>query len=472
MRAFQILQQNLTTIGPYAVQPFDGPPQRPTANCRAFFGLVTIDGNTHVIKLANPHSPEHIAAVSREIAALRALRHDAIPRLLDAGTASFRFLTGHETPCPYLVIERAVSDLHVETCGGARDLPWRMIAHIALSVSSALEHIHREGWIHGDVKLDNLLLTASDDSLEVKIADFGNARESAEPPARRATEGTFNEYSPLDKVWTAAVDIYSLGVLLHNLTFREPFRALVFGSARCIRRDTSPPSAARAIARLRDSCTLPTRDARPDIQSVIGHLQELVAVPTKGRTRSASKYADVLWRLRFRGQLGPPEGPAWVSRRGLHSEPQGWKLHISLLPRDAVRLVPVLASICERHGVGVKVLANLRDYRTLNQGGYGPSLVGKPVTLYPRDPQSFLRVCDDLRSVAIGSSGPTPVTDYRVPDSAALFYRYGPFVHRADADLLDNYVVDPRSGDVLRDRRDGPWTPPWSDDPFGTRRDR
>ena len=72
--------------------------------------------------------------------------------------------------------------------------------------------------LHADLKLENILFTNSDD-LDVKIADFGLAVEGSRA---RDVVGSLQYMAPeisvsLKQGYTAAVDCWSLGIILHGI---------------------------------------------------------------------------------------------------------------------------------------------------------------------------------------------------------------------------------------------------------------
>lgn len=96
-----------------------------------------------------------------------------------------------------------------------------------IDVLSALDHAHRQGIIHCDIKPENILLKLTPTGWTVKISDFGIARLSQETsdaetgatgsPAYMAPERFYNRHS-------AACDLYATGIIFYEmLTGQRPF---------------------------------------------------------------------------------------------------------------------------------------------------------------------------------------------------------------------------------------------------------
>ena len=114
-------------------------------------------------------------------------------------------------------------------------LPPPQVVAVARDVLAALDHAHRRGMLHRDLKAENVMLAPESVSEgRAKVLDFGLAKLVDAPPAVGASRtagivGTYRAMSPeqangypLD----ARSDLFSLGVLLYEAaTGRSPFQA-------------------------------------------------------------------------------------------------------------------------------------------------------------------------------------------------------------------------------------------------------
>ena len=151
----------------------------------------------------------------REARLAARLSHPNVVRVYDAGEEDGR---------PYIVMECVEGESLAELLLREGPLPPDRVADLGAQACAGLEHAHRAGLVHRDVKPANLLLT-EDGTL--KVADFGIAHAVG---GTRVTEvgtvlGTAAYLSPEQahgEVVTPASDIYSLGTCLYELAAGEP----------------------------------------------------------------------------------------------------------------------------------------------------------------------------------------------------------------------------------------------------------
>jgi serine/threonine protein kinase/tetratricopeptide (TPR) repeat protein len=164
--------------------------------------------------------PHEVARFERERQALAQLAHPSIARLLDGGaTADGR---------PYLIMEYVEGVALDEACD-RRGAPVTERLERFLDVCGAVEHAHAHLLVHRDLKPGNVLVNEAG---EVKLLDFGLVKRLRPEAAKTATPlhdlDTVTELRPVTLGYSApeqmrggaittATDVYSLGVLLHQL---------------------------------------------------------------------------------------------------------------------------------------------------------------------------------------------------------------------------------------------------------------
>lgn len=163
------------------------------------------------------------------------LSHPNVVRVYDAGEEDDR---------PYIVMECVEGESLAETLRREGRLEPERVRELGLQACAGLEHAHRAGLIHRDVKPANLLVTGDG---TLKIADFGIAHATE---GTRVTEvgtvlGTAAYLSPEqangERV-TAASDIYSLGVCLYELLAGSPPHDYQTLGELLARRTAGPPA--------------------------------------------------------------------------------------------------------------------------------------------------------------------------------------------------------------------------------------
>lgn len=96
-------------------------------------------------------------------------------------------------------------------------------AYLIKQVLEGVAYLHTKGIVHGDLKLENILLEGNMPCVTVKIADFGLSKVFSSSPTRTTVCGSPLYMAPelltLDQKseLAPAVDVWSVGVILFIL---------------------------------------------------------------------------------------------------------------------------------------------------------------------------------------------------------------------------------------------------------------
>lgn len=209
-------------------------------------------------------------ALETEFAALSALRHPHLVAVHGWGT----------TPAgaAFLVmdwIRGETSDAWVRRAAPSVGSVLSVVAPIC----DALDHAHRLGWIHGDLKPSNVL--RSDDGRCV-LADFGMARRLGPASPSQPTGGTAGFLAP-EQISDAFgpigphSDVYGLGALLS---------ALLTGRAPFVGRDVPETLAAVLSAAVPDPPSRSNPSVPPEVDALV--LECLAKVPAERPASAAA----------------------------------------------------------------------------------------------------------------------------------------------------------------------------------------
>jgi serine/threonine-protein kinase len=171
--------------------------------------------------------------VSNERALARFFREARVASSVDhANIVSIYDYGQTDKDVPYLVMEYVEGTLlyQLVVSSPGKCLHPLQAVDIALQVAKALEHAHQRGVVHRDIKPENILVTSVGGQSDfVKVLDFGVARVIGQPPLTRVGEeliGTPEFLAPemmsASSDLTPAVDLYALGIMLHDTIVGEP----------------------------------------------------------------------------------------------------------------------------------------------------------------------------------------------------------------------------------------------------------
>ncbi len=152
----------------------------------------------------------------REARAAAALNHPHIVTIHDVGEAG---------GVPFLVMELVAGP----RLSQAKPTDLARVIDIAVQICAALDHAHTNSIVHRDLKPDNVLLSGTSSTSNVKLADLGLALPAHGARISRAgvIVGTAAYMAPeqaLGQPVDGRSDLYALGVLLYELTTgRRPF---------------------------------------------------------------------------------------------------------------------------------------------------------------------------------------------------------------------------------------------------------
>ena len=265
-----------------------------------YLGVQEVLGRKVAIKILNPHMFRNSQLVQRFLNEARTasrLEHPNIVTIHDVGQV--------EDTC-YIVMEYLQESLvdRIKRSPAGKIDP-REAFHILKRVTKALDYAHREGFIHRDIKPDNILFRKDNTPV---LVDFGIAR-AVDGDSQLTTTGmiigTPHYMSPEqcrgEKI-DGRSDIYSLGIVLYEmLTGDIPYR--------------SDSAAGILVKHIQE----PLPGLPPELQRYQPLLKQMAAKDKQQRVRSGEELLEILRRYAPQTPLDTIEASRpeqWVFREG------------------------------------------------------------------------------------------------------------------------------------------------------------
>src|SRR5262245_3578753 len=245
------------------------------------------------VKVVHPRwaaKPEFLEGLRREAHLAARLSHNNIVQAIDVGSAG---------PLHYFVMEHVEGTTIRQELDAGKVFGEHEAVEIVLQLAQALEHAHRRGLIHRDIKPGNVILTPDG---VAKLADLGMARETADHALahkeRGLTIGTPYYIAPEQARGVMDIDgradLYALGATLYHMATGRPSlahkeRGLTSGTPYCI-----APEQARGVMDI---------DGRADLYALGATLYHMVT----GRPPFHYKDVDDVLEAHLHEELTPPD---------------------------------------------------------------------------------------------------------------------------------------------------------------------
>ena len=149
---------------------------------------------------------------------------------------------------------------------------------------------------------------------------------------------------------------------------------------------------------------------------------------------------------------------------------QGWKLHLSTIPLQAVSLLETVAPLLIESQIQWKVLRSLDHLIRFSSPPASLAQLGKFITIYPENDELAVELAALLHEKTQQFSGPVIPSDFRYEPHSLVYYRYGGFKARyfynPRTSLRTHCILAPNGTKIPDERTTSPTPPTWAHNPF------
>ncbi|CAD8165430.1 unnamed protein product [Paramecium pentaurelia] len=162
----------------------------------------------------NKHQEKFIQMVYNEVIALKSFDHIGIEKIYEVYQEKEKLI---------IIIEYCDGGTLYQYFKQKGRLVEKNIAYILKGIGDALFELHQNGFVHRDIKLENIMIE-SKDTLQMKLVDFGFAEQINEDQllSKAGTPGFLPPEIFKGQPYTQKGDVFSLGVVLYILAAGYP----------------------------------------------------------------------------------------------------------------------------------------------------------------------------------------------------------------------------------------------------------
>jgi eukaryotic-like serine/threonine-protein kinase len=260
-----------------------------------YAGTDAADGTPRAVKVWAPRSGGDDAAQRArfldEAVQVQSLHHPGIVRVQRSGT---------QDGLSYIVCELFAGGSLARHAGPEHRLPEPLVLDIAAQLAQALDHAHRQGVVHRDVKPSNALFDLA--TRRAALSDFGVARGLDAQASRSGVLVGSPVYMAPELLAgqraSASSDLYALAVLSYELLAgRAPFAAGSMGALLRAVAQAAPP---------------PLATLRPDLPDAVAARLDRWLAPLLAKEPAQRPADGATWAERARAaarELGPEPRP-------------------------------------------------------------------------------------------------------------------------------------------------------------------